>query len=138
MDFDERILEMRKRGEALRQAFGYERNLAVPIFEDVPWYDEQEIAALSRKQTEVEQAAPEARPAPWTTCIIWNRSFWRMAYGRKFTPLQAFRTERPAFPLYGMSSGPISISGCRLPMPSCRMSTGIAETMFHAEAYGIY
>ena len=63
MDFDERILEMRKQGEELRQAFGYERNLAVPIFEDVPWYDEQEIAALSRKQTEVEQAAPEARPA---------------------------------------------------------------------------
>ena len=63
MNFDERILEMRKQGEALRQAFGYERNLAVPIFEDVPWYDEQEIAALSRKQTEVEQAAPEARPA---------------------------------------------------------------------------
>ena len=70
MDFDERILEMRKQGEALRQAFGYERNLAVPIFEDAPWYDEQEIAALSRKP--------------------------------------------------------------------CRMSTGIAETMFHAEAYGIY
>ncbi len=63
MSFDDRILEMRKRGEAVRKVFGKERFLAVPIYEDVLCYDEQAIAALSRKQTAVEQAAPEDRPA---------------------------------------------------------------------------